>query len=148
MRTLIKLVRFLFVCAVLVAILGGGFAGLTIWYFGRDLPDYQQLARYQPPITTRILAGDGRLLAEYATEKRVFVPITAIPKEIIAAFLAAEDKNFYSHHGFDPIAMLRAAVIDISHWHCNSSSGRRLDHHAAGREKHAADQRIVDRAQD
>ena len=117
MRTLIRFVRFLFVCAVLMAIIGGGFAGLTIWYFGRDLPDYQQLARYQPAITTRVLAGDGRLLAEYATEKRVFVPISAIPKQVIAAFLAAEDKNFYSHHGFDPIAMLRAAIIDISHWH-------------------------------
>jgi penicillin-binding protein 1A len=117
LRTLIKLVRFLFVCAVLVAIIGGGFVGLTIWYFGRDLPDYQQLARYEPPITTRVLAGDGRLVAEYATERRVFVPISAIPKPVIAAFLAAEDKNFYTHHGFDPIAMLRAAVIDVGHWH-------------------------------
>jgi len=114
---LIRLVRFLFVCAVLLAIIGGGFAGLTVWYFGRDLPDYQQLARYQPAIATRVLAGDGRLLAEYATERRVFVPITAIPKPVIAAFLAAEDKNFYSHHGFDPISMLRAAVIDVGRWH-------------------------------
>jgi penicillin-binding protein 1A len=114
--TLIKLVRFLFVCAVLVAMIGGGFAGLTIWYFGRDLPDYQQLANYAPPITTRVLAGDGRLLAEYATEKRVFVPIGAIPKRVIAAFLAAEDKNFYTHHGVDPISMLRAAVTDIGRW--------------------------------
>jgi penicillin-binding protein 1A len=113
---LIKLVRFLFVCAVLVALIGGGFAGLTVWYFGRDLPDYQQLANYEPPITTRVLAGDGRLLAEYATEKRVFVPIGAIPKRVIAAFLAAEDKNFYSHHGVDPIAMLRAAVTDVGKW--------------------------------
>jgi penicillin-binding protein 1A len=112
----IRLVRFLFVCAVLLAMLGGAFAGLTIWYFGRDLPDYQQLARYQPPITTRVLAGDGRLLAEYASEKRVFVPIGVIPKRVIAAFLAAEDKNFYSHHGVDPIAMLRAAVTDIGKW--------------------------------
>ena len=117
MRTLIKLVRFLFVCAVLVAMIGGAFAGLTIWYFGRDLPDYQQLARYEPPITTRVLAGDGRLLAEYATERRIFVPIGVIPKRVIAAFLAAEDKNFYSHHGFDPISMLRAAVIDVGRWH-------------------------------
>jgi penicillin-binding protein 1A len=114
--TLIRLVRFLFVCAVLVALLGGGLAGLTIWYFGRDLPDYQQLAKFQPPITTRVLAGDGRLLAEYATEKRVFVPIGAIPKRVIAAFLAAEDKNFYSHHGVDPISILRAAVTDIGRW--------------------------------
>src|SRR5580700_7454785 len=112
-----KLVRFLFVCTVLLALVGGVFAGLTIWYFGRDLPNYQQLANYAPPITTRVLAGDGRLLAEYATEKRVFVPIGAIPKRVIAAFLAAEDKNFYSHHGVDPISMLRAAVTDIGRWH-------------------------------
>ncbi len=111
-----RLVRFLFVCAVLLALIGGGFAGLTVWYFGRDLPDYQQLANYEPPITTRVLAGDGRLLAEYATEKRVFVPIGAIPKRVIAAFLAAEDKNFYSHHGVDPISMVRAAITDIGRW--------------------------------
>jgi len=116
LRTLSRLVRFLFVCAVLLAMIGGGFAGLTIWYFGRDLPDYQQLANYQPPITTRVLAGDGRLLAEYATEHRVFVPITVIPKRVIAAFLAAEDKNFYTHHGVDPISMVRAAITDIGRW--------------------------------
>ncbi|HYM71481.1 MAG TPA: penicillin-binding protein 1A [Stellaceae bacterium] len=116
MRTLIKLVRFLFVCAVLLAMIGGAFIGLTIWYFGRDLPDYQQLARYQPPIATRVLAGDGRLLAEYATERRVFVPISVVPKRVINAFLATEDKNFYNHHGIDPIAMLRAAVTDIGKW--------------------------------
>ena len=117
LRTVTKVVRLLFVCAVLLAMLGGGFAGLTIWYFGRDLPDYQQLANFQPPITTRVLAGDGRLLAEYATERRVFVPIDAIPKRVTAAFLAAEDKNFYTHHGVDPISMLRAAVTDIGRWH-------------------------------
>ena len=77
------------------AVAGGVFVGLTIWYFGRDLPDYQQLARYEPPIMTRVHAGDGRLLAEYATERRVFVPIAAIPKRVINAFLSAEDKNFY-----------------------------------------------------
>ncbi|MBV8779054.1 MAG: transglycosylase domain-containing protein, partial [Alphaproteobacteria bacterium] len=113
---LVRLVRFLFVCAVLLALIGGAFGGLTIWYFGRDLPDYQQLANYQPPITTRVLAGDGRLLAEFASERRVFVPIGAIPKRVIAAFLAAEDKNFYSHHGVDPISILRAAVTDIGRW--------------------------------
>jgi penicillin-binding protein 1A len=89
MLTFVRLVRFLFVCAVLVAITGGVFAGVTIWYFGRDLPDYQALAKYEPPITTRVHAGDGRLLAEYATERRVFVPIGAIPKRVIDAFLSA-----------------------------------------------------------
>ena len=116
---MIKLVRFLFVCTVLLAIAGGVFVGLTIWYFGRDLPDYQQLAHYQPAITTRVQAGDGRLLAEYATERRVFVPIAAIPKRVTRAFVAAEDKNFYSHHGVDPLSILRAALTDVGRWRSN-----------------------------
>ena len=95
MRAILKLVRFLFVCIVVVAVAGGGAAGLAIWYFGRDLPNFQQLEHYEPPITTRLQAGDGRLLAEYAIERRVFVPIASIPKRVINAFLSAEDKNFY-----------------------------------------------------
>src|SRR5580700_5622675 len=117
LRTILGLVRLLFVCVVVVAIAAGAGVGITIWYFGRDLPNYQQLARYEPPIVTRLQAGDGRMLAEYATERRVFVPIAAIPKRVINAFLAAEDKNFYSHHGVDPISMLRAAVTDVGRWH-------------------------------
>src|SRR5579883_2200880 len=93
---MVKLIRFLFVCAVILAIAGCGVVGITIWYFGRDLPDYSQLAHYQPPIMTRVQAGDGRLLAEYATERRVFVPIQAIPKR-----------------GIDPLSILRAAIADV-----------------------------------
>ena len=81
---MVKIFRFLFVCAVLLAIAGCGFVGITLWYFGRDLPDYQQLAHYQPSIMTRVQAGDGRLLAEYAAERRIFVPIQAIPKPVQA----------------------------------------------------------------
>jgi penicillin-binding protein 1A len=110
---MVKLIRFLFVCAVILAIAGCGLVGITIWYFGRDLPDYQQLAHYQPPIVTRVQAGDGRVLAEYAAERRIFVPIGAIPKRVIDAFVAAEDKNFYTHHGIDPVSMLRAALTDV-----------------------------------
>ncbi len=116
---MIKIFRFLFVCAVLLAIVGCGFVGITLWYFGRDLPDYQQLAHYQPPIMTRVQAGDGRLLAEYATERRIFVPIQAIPKPVINAFLSAEDKNFYNHHGVDPVSILRAAITDVSRFRAN-----------------------------
>jgi penicillin-binding protein 1A len=113
---MIKLVRFLFVCVVTLAIFGIGFAGVTIWYFGRDLPDFTQLAHYEPPVMTRVHAADGRLLAEYATERRLFVPIQAIPKRVSNAFLAAEDKNFYSHHGIDPVSILRAALADFGRW--------------------------------
>ena len=110
---MVKLIRFLFVCAVILAIAGCGLVGITIWYFGRDLPDYQALAHYQPPIMTRVQAGDGRLLAEYATERRIFVPIQAIPKRVIDAFVSAEDKNFYTHHGVDPLSVMRAAITDV-----------------------------------
>jgi penicillin-binding protein 1A len=103
----------------MLAIAGCGFIGITLWYFGRDLPDYQQLAHYQPPIMTRVHAGDGRLLAEYATERRIFVPIQAIPKPIVNAFLSAEDKNFYSHHGVDPVSIVRAAITDVSRFRAN-----------------------------
>ncbi|MGA7262158.1 MAG: penicillin-binding protein 1A [Stellaceae bacterium] len=116
---MVKIFRFLFVCAVMLAIAGCGFVGITLWYFGRDLPDYQQLAHYQPPIMTRVHAGDGRLLAEYATERRIFVPIQAIPKPVINAFLSAEDKNFYNHHGVDPVSILRAAITDLSRFRAN-----------------------------
>ena len=116
---MIKLIRFLFVCGVILAIAACGLVGITIWYFGRDLPDYQQLAHYQPPIATRVHAGDGRLLAEYATERRSFVPIQAIPKPVIAAFLSAEDKNFYNHHGIDPASIVRAAITDVGRLRAN-----------------------------
>jgi penicillin-binding protein 1A len=116
-----RILKILFFLVFLVGLAGAGVAGLAVWYFGRDLPDYQQLANYQPPIVTRVHAGDGRLLAEYATEKRIFVPVKAMPPLVIHAFLAAEDKNFYTHPGVDPLSMLRAGLNDLMHM----GSGRR-----------------------
>src|SRR5271166_4663829 len=116
---MLTLFRFLFVCGVLLAIAGCGVVGIAIWHFDRDLPDYQQLAHYQPAIMTRVHAGDGRPLAEYAIERRVFAPIEAIPKRVIDAFLSAEDKNFYSHHGIDPVSIIRAAIMNVGRLHAN-----------------------------
>jgi penicillin-binding protein 1A len=105
-----------FVASLLIlALIGAAGALYLLHRYGRDLPDYRQLAHYQPPTVTRIYAGDGRLMAEYAREKRIFVPVEAIPKRVIQAFLAAEDKNFYSHPGIDPLGILRAALTDL--WH-------------------------------
>ncbi|MBL4615330.1 MAG: transglycosylase domain-containing protein, partial [Magnetovibrio sp.] len=119
--------RFFKVLMVLFGLaLFGGFAaagaGLYVfWQYGKGLPDYQQLAHYEPPVMTRVHASDGRLLAEYATEKRVFVPIRAIPRRVLHAVLAAEDKHFYSHPGIDPLGLLRAVLTNIK----NYGSGRR-----------------------
>lgn len=110
---------------VLVVVSVGGLAGGAIWVFrtyGTDLPDYRQLEGYRPDVTTRVYAGDGRLLVEYATEKRDFVPIAAIPSRIVDAFLAAEDQNFYSHAGVDMTGVARAIVTNLK----NLGSGRRL----------------------
>lgn len=93
----------------------------AIHIFSQDLPDYRQLAKYEPPISTRIHAGDGRLIEEFAAEKRVFVPIEAIPKQVINAFLSAEDKNFYTHPGVDFTSIARAVAVNIQ----NIGRGRR-----------------------
>ena len=80
-------------------------------YFGRGLPDIYQLSNYEPPVITRIHANDGSLMTEYATQKRLFVPINAVPPKLIEAFLAAEDKNFYDHYGIGLVGVFPSAVI-------------------------------------
>jgi penicillin-binding protein 1A len=110
------MLRFLAVVFGLLVLLAIGIAGgglYVFYHYGRGLPDYTQLADYQPPVTTRIHAGDGRLLAEYAVEKRVFVPVRAMPRRVVNAFLAAEDKNFYAHFGLDPTGIVRAAATNL-----------------------------------
>lgn len=95
---------------------------MALQHFSRDLPDYTQLADYAPPITTRLHAGDGRLITEYAVENRLFVPIEAIPDHVIQAFISAEDQNFYDHSGIDFVGILRAALTNVR----NLGSDRRL----------------------
>ncbi len=90
-----------------------------LWYFGKDLPDYKELSKYNPNVVTRIHAGNGALLAEYATQKRVFVPISVIPKKVINAFISAEDKDFYNHFGVDLMATLRALITNVKNFGTN-----------------------------
>jgi len=119
---LFKIFAVLFGLMVFCALLGAGGILYGFYHYGRDLPDYTQLKDYEPPVMTRVHAGDGQLMAEYAIENRVFVPIKAIPQRVIRAFLAAEDKSFYSHHGLDPMGIARAILINLR----NAGSGRRL----------------------
>lgn len=109
----IGLLGWLFSISFTLIIIGGTAGILLFNHYGKDLPDYSQLAQYDPPTVTRLYAADGRLLAEYATEKRVFVPLSAIPKRVQQAFLAAEDKNFYEHEGIDFTGLLRAVRDNI-----------------------------------
>ncbi|MFB2552250.1 penicillin-binding protein 1A [Ensifer soli] len=101
-----------------------GVAAALAVYLGhvtRDLPDYEVLAKYAPPVTTRIHAGDGQLMAEFARERRLYLPIQAIPDRVKAAFISAEDKNFYQHPGVDITGLARAIVVNIQQF----GSGRR-----------------------
>lgn len=98
---------------LLLAITAAGGLVVAFWHFGRDLPDYRQLANYDPPVTTRVYGADGRLVAEYAVEKRVFVPLSAIPPMVKDAFLSAEDKSFYTHPGVDITGIARAVVTNL-----------------------------------
>ena len=97
-----------FGAAVVLFIAASAGAGYVLWKVSKDLPDYESLSKYEPPVMTRIHAHDGSLISEYARERRIFVPINTIPKQVIAAFLSAEDSRFYQHGGLDFQGIARA----------------------------------------
>ena len=95
------------------AVLAGGFALHTYDRYAADLPTLDSLAHYQPKVMSRVYAGDSRLIAEFATERRIFVPVSSIPDVVKQAFISAEDQKFWTHKGVDPVAMLRAGWFDL-----------------------------------
>jgi penicillin-binding protein 1A len=97
-----------FAATVVLFIVASAGAGFVLWKVSKDLPDYESLSKYEPPVMTRIHAHDGSLISEYARERRIFVPINTIPKQMIAAFLSAEDSRFYQHGGLDFQGIARA----------------------------------------
>jgi penicillin-binding protein 1A len=111
MKLLVRFFGFLFAAGTIVFLVGVAAVAAGIWYFSKDLPDYSQLQDYEPPVMTRVHASDGALLGEYSKERRLYLPIQTVPKLVINAFLAAEDKNFYEHGGIDFTGMARAAVV-------------------------------------
>lgn len=113
MGKLLKLITYSFSIILFLAIVGVAGIIAVFYIYGGDLPDYQHLKVYEPPIVTRIYANDGRMFAEYASEKRIFVPIEAIPSKVKQAFISAEDKSFYSHPGVDFLGILRAIYMNI-----------------------------------
>jgi penicillin-binding protein 1A len=119
MRLLVRFLGFLFAAGTILFLVGVSAVAGLLWHFSKDLPDYTQLKNYEPPVMTRIHAADGSLLAEYAKERRLYLPIQAIPKRVINSFLAAEDKNFYEHGGIDFTGMARAALVYAQNYGSN-----------------------------
>ena len=99
------------------------FGFTTLWYFSAGLPDYKKLSNYQPPISSRVYSENNKLIAEYALEKRLFIPYESIPEKVINAFLSAEDKNFFNHPGIDAKGILRAVIKNLK----NISQNKRLE---------------------
>ena len=95
----------------------------TLWYFSIGLPDYKKLSNYQPPISSRVYSKDNKLIAEYAIEKRLFIPYESVPKKVINSFLSAEDKNFFKHPGVDAKGIIRALLKNLR----NISANKRLE---------------------
>ncbi|MGO4437472.1 penicillin-binding protein 1A [Rhizobium sp. RAF56] len=118
---MVRLIGYFFALSCVLFLGAAGVAAVYLTIVSKDLPDYEVLANYAPPVTTRVHAGNGALMAEYARERRLFLPIQAIPDRLKAAFLSAEDKNFYNHPGVDPGGMMRAILVNLQ----NFGSGRR-----------------------
>src|SRR5258705_1549874 len=121
MKRFLRFLGWAFTGATIIFLGSIAAVGGMLWVFSKELPDYSQLQDYEPAVMTRVHASDGSLLAEYAKERRLYIPIQAVPKLVLNAFIAAEDKNFYEHNGIDFSGIVRAFVSYVQ----NYGSGRR-----------------------
>ena len=94
-----------------------------LWTFSNNIPDYKFLKNYKPPVSSKVYSGNGDLVADFSKEKRIFIPFSSIPKNVINAFLSAEDKNFFSHPGVDAKGVLRASINNVK----NVLTSKRLE---------------------
>lgn len=115
LKTLSSLLSTFFFFAVIAFVL----VITSVWQISQELPEYRQLEDYTPPVTTRLYAGDGQVMMEYAAEKRFFVPEDKIPALVKNAFISAEDKNFYNHFGVDFTGIIRAVLTNLKHFGSN-----------------------------
>ena len=120
---MIKLVNYSIKIGISIFLIFIFFVFSAFWYFSAGLPDYKKLSNYQPPVSSRVYADNGKLIAEYALEKRLFIPYESIPKKVINSFLSAEDKNFFSHPGIDAKGILRAILNNFK----NLTNNKRLE---------------------
>ena len=143
LQTFLKWGKRLFTAGAVSAVAMALAVGIYLVRISADLPDLEALAKYEPPVMSRVHAGDGTLIAEYARQHRVFVPIAAIPEQVIAAFISAEDKTFYQHKGVDWKGVVRATLVNVR----NKIVGRRLEG-ASTLTQQVAENFLVDTEQD
>tara|TARA_Y100000590_G_scaffold11995_1_gene14630 strand:+ start:25231 stop:27564 length:2334 start_codon:yes stop_codon:yes gene_type:complete len=118
-----KIIKNIFIVTFTLILLSIFSVIAVLWAFSNNLPDYKFLKNYKPPVSSKVYSGDGELVNDFSTEKRIFVPYNAISEKVINSFLSAEDKNFYSHPGVDAKGVLRATINNIS----NILSSKRLE---------------------
>jgi len=118
-----KILKKIFILLCSSALLLGLSILLILWTFSNNLPDYKFLINYKPPVSSKVYSGEGELVSDFSSEKRIFVPYNAIPVKVVNAFLSAEDKNFFSHPGVDAKGVIRAIINNIS----NYLSSKRLE---------------------
>src|SRR6202034_3107733 len=116
MRGIVRIIGFIFATGALLFVVAAAVFAGVVWKYEQDLPDYTQLKNYEPPVMTRVHAADGSLLAEYSRERRLYLPIQAVPKLVTNAFIAAEDKNFYQHPGIDIYGIARAGMLYVQNY--------------------------------
>ncbi len=112
------LILFLSISLLTVIVIFG-----ILWTFSNNIPDYKFLKNYKPPVSSKMYSGNGDLVADFSKEKRIFVPYSAIPSNVINAFLSAEDKNFFTHPGVDAKGVIRATFNNIT----NIMTSKRLE---------------------
>ncbi len=122
MKWFFKALAVIFSLAITGLIVGVAIFVLILFYYSQDLPEFKQLGNYKPPIITRVHTSDGKLMAEFSTQRRIFIPIGEVPNNVKEAFISAEDKNFYTHKGIDPFGILRAIRTNLA----NIKTGKRL----------------------
>ena len=118
-----RIIKNIFILVLSLGLLATIFIVAVLWAFSNNLPDYKFLKNYKPSVSSKVYSGEGELVNDFSTEKRIFVPYTAIPEKVVNSFLSAEDKNFFSHPGVDAKGVLRAVINNIS----NIVASRRLE---------------------
>ena len=118
-----KYINFYIKLLIIFVLVSLFFAFSTLWYFSIGLPDYKKLSNYQPPISSRVYSHEGKLISEYALEKRLFIPFESVPDKVINSFLSAEDKYFFNHPGVDAKGIMRALIKNLK----NINENKRLE---------------------